>query len=177
MKVSDLAQTAEGESPFISTGKRIAEDPIKQDKGTFKGQLHYEAEFVPALLVNNVKFHGGLNELQRATKKRNSGGSDDGGTVDASDASSISTTELEETTHATPTASSPMPDKSRGHKSRKSNATTHTTESNAVSESNADGEKEDDKASVKTEPGLKITKDDLSKYRKWQFSCVLDYPV
>ncbi|KAI3622799.1 transmembrane protein [Moniliophthora roreri] len=70
LNVSDLAvEDKENASyPYKSTGVRNAQDPIRMDKGNvFKGQLHYTAEFVPALNLRGVKFKdsedGGLSNI------------------------------------------------------------------------------------------------------------------
>lgn len=48
------------------------------EKGTYKGKLFYEAEFVPALHVKNVKFSSGPNAIERVVQ----GGDDaDGDTI------------------------------------------------------------------------------------------------
>ncbi|EEB96485.1 hypothetical protein MPER_04373, partial [Moniliophthora perniciosa FA553] len=70
LKVSDLAvEDKENASyPYKSTGVRNTQDPIRLDRGNvFKGQLHYTAEFVPALNLRGVKFKenedGGLGNI------------------------------------------------------------------------------------------------------------------
>ncbi|KAI0706072.1 tricalbin [Cytidiella melzeri] len=67
VKVSELAQADEGSS-YVSTGKRIGEDPLRLGKGIQKGTLHYEAEFVPAMHIKNVKFTSGPNDIERAVE-------------------------------------------------------------------------------------------------------------
>jgi hypothetical protein len=68
LRVSDLAiESDDKRYPYKSTGKREAHDPIRLDKGNvYKGQLHYVAEFVPALALRGVKFEHNPNELERA---------------------------------------------------------------------------------------------------------------
>ncbi|EKM60795.1 uncharacterized protein PHACADRAFT_246931 [Phanerochaete carnosa HHB-10118-sp] len=68
LKVSDLAEPVEGSQTYSSKGKQIREDPIKLDKGTYKGKLFYEAQFVPAMPVKNVKFNSGPNAIERAVQ-------------------------------------------------------------------------------------------------------------
>lgn len=51
------------------------------DHNQFKGQLHYVAEFIPALALAGVKFESGLNELEQAA---GDGGGSDAETVDSS---------------------------------------------------------------------------------------------
>ena len=94
LKMADIAAQAEGdeakEKPYKSLGKYTKEDNIKLDKGHFKGQLVYEAEFIPAIPVKGIKFRTGLSEL-----KRNTISSDhtDAGTVISDDASFSSSDE------------------------------------------------------------------------------------
>ncbi|KAJ7124724.1 C2 domain-containing protein [Mycena crocata] len=70
LRVADLARESTDRSyPFESTGKKTASDPIRLEKGDgYKGQLHYTAEFVPALALEGVKFDAPLNEIQRAAQ-------------------------------------------------------------------------------------------------------------
>lgn len=65
--------------PFESTGKKTAVDQLRLDHNQYKGQLHYVAEFVPALALAGVKFESGLNELEQAA---GDGGGSDAETVD-----------------------------------------------------------------------------------------------
>ncbi|KAI0344135.1 tricalbin [Trametopsis cervina] len=86
LKVSALAQAGEGSSVYTSTGKRVGEDPIRLDKGSTKGKLYYEAEFLPAMRVKDVKFSSAPNAIERAVE----GGSEysAGDTVVSSDSAS-----------------------------------------------------------------------------------------
>ncbi|GLB36472.1 putative tricalbin [Lyophyllum shimeji] len=63
--VNDLAkESADPRYPFESLGQRDAVDPIRLDKGNvYKGQLHYKAEFIPALALNGVSFDSPQTEL------------------------------------------------------------------------------------------------------------------
>lgn len=99
LKVSDLAKPAAGDSEFIheSTGKRVAAEPIRLDKGSYKGKLHYEAEFVPAIPVKGVGFESGPNLIQRAAQR---GAESEGEIVD--DHSSTSSMRRERTAHHVP---------------------------------------------------------------------------
>lgn len=94
LKVNELAseipESAELEYRYASTGKKSAADPIRLDRGgTFKGQLHYVAEFIPALNLKGVKFASGPNALERMVD--NGGADDDDGDVaeDSASGSSI----------------------------------------------------------------------------------------
>ncbi|THH27082.1 hypothetical protein EUX98_g7106 [Antrodiella citrinella] len=90
LKVSDLAAPAEEEGSdyhFKSLGKKQHQEPIKLDKGGFKGQLFFEAEFIPARRVKGLKFDTGPTQLQRMAQNGydTDGG---GGTVDSDDGES-----------------------------------------------------------------------------------------
>lgn len=52
--------------PFESLGKKEASDHILLDHGNYKGNLHYVAEFVPALALRGVEFKSEPNALQLA---------------------------------------------------------------------------------------------------------------
>ena len=131
--VSDLAQAGEG-STYISTGKKIGEDPIRLDKGSYKGKLFYEAEFVPAMYVKKIDFSSGPNAIERAA--------DACSEYSVGDNVSDSSSDFE--IQAVPegvTASAPLGDEeslppksptSRSHKSRKSTDTTATFESKST---------------------------------------------
>ncbi|KAH9919105.1 tricalbin [Fomitopsis serialis] len=69
LKVAELAKPAEGDFLFASTGRKAAEEPIMLDHGSFKGKLHYEAEFVPAIPVKGIGFESVQNEIEQATKR------------------------------------------------------------------------------------------------------------
>jgi len=76
IRVSDLAKRSDDkEYPYESTGVRQAADPIQLDTGdTFKGTLHYVAEFLPALALKGVKFESRPNELQQVADSDENGG-------------------------------------------------------------------------------------------------------
>lgn len=99
LKVNELASeipdSAESEYRFASTGKKSAAEAIRLDRGgTFKGQLHYVAEFIPALNLKGVKFATGPNELERMVG--NGGSDDDDGDVAEDSASSSSVSGAED---------------------------------------------------------------------------------
>ncbi|CCM00332.1 uncharacterized protein FIBRA_02362 [Fibroporia radiculosa] len=106
LKLSDLAKPADGDFPYISTGKKVAVDPIHLDNGSFKGQLHYEAEFIPAIALKGVGFDSGGNLIERAAQR---GVEADGDIVD--DHSSTSSLKHERSNHRVPegiTVSQPL---------------------------------------------------------------------
>lgn len=69
--------------PYKSRGVKEAQDPIRLDKGhnVFKGQLHYKAEFVPALNLRGVKFEESGNNFGQTQTSTQSGSDDDAGSV------------------------------------------------------------------------------------------------
>jgi hypothetical protein len=71
--VSELARSCHSkEYPFESTGIKDVNERIQLEGGDiYKGQLHYTAEFFPALALNGVKFEHRPNELQRAAEGAN----------------------------------------------------------------------------------------------------------
>lgn len=62
-------------------GKKTAVEPISLGSNQYKGQLHFTAEFVPALALHGVKFESGPNELQAAVDHEPAG-SEGGDTID-----------------------------------------------------------------------------------------------
>ncbi|KAJ7693677.1 C2 domain-containing protein [Mycena rosella] len=105
LRVSDLARECTDRMyPFESTGKKTAADPIRLDKGgAYKGQLHYTAEFVPALALEGVKFDAPTNEIQRAAE----GQEDPDGSDVRSSKSSSSSSSASDNVAATPTIVEP----------------------------------------------------------------------
>ncbi len=194
LKVSDLAHVAEDKSSvYVSNGKRIGEDNIHLDKGAFKGKLFYEAEFVPSIRMNNIKFNTAGNALQRAAQGAN--GDADGDEV--SDSASFSSSDEE--AQAIPdglTVTSPLSSKfpeeadvtpKPKHQKTKSTDTTNTTnttnttgtvESNmtrttsksAVSETLLNGSIV---AEPKEEALPELTREELLRYREWTDTNIL----
>lgn len=63
----ELARTADRKTlTYVSTSKVVGEDPIRLHKGTYKGKLFNEAEFIPSLCLKDVKFSFAGNAFQRA---------------------------------------------------------------------------------------------------------------
>ncbi|GBE78423.1 Uncharacterized protein SCP_0113110 [Sparassis crispa] len=175
LKVSDLARSSEGgEYRHAPTGKKVAAEPIKLDKGGLKGNLHYEAEFIPALPVKDVKFETGVNEIQRASQRN---GESDGDTV-LDDAGSGRSSE-EETVPEGITASGPLSPLSpafkivneNGTAKANGNGTAHKkTNSNdtAISAESADTTPTTDVAKAegkREDEGLELSKDELLKHQ------------
>ena len=86
LRISELAERSEDpDYPYKSTGKKVAIEPLRQDKGnSYKGNLHYVAEFIPAIALKGLGFASGPNELQRAIGTPG-GKRDDSSTMSSSD--------------------------------------------------------------------------------------------
>ncbi|KAF8577858.1 tricalbin [Ramaria rubella] len=54
--------------PYASTGKKECIEPLRLDKGSVKGKLHFVAEFVPAMFLKDSGFNTPKNEIQRAVE-------------------------------------------------------------------------------------------------------------
>ena len=140
-------------------------EPLRLDKGNvYKGNLHFVAEFVPAIALRNVHFSSGSNELDKVLN--------DSG---ESDTASISTKESGETVPEGVTIRRPMGDSTdeevlvskpkRGHtKGAKSTDTTKTTGS--VRTANTSGTAETaETAETSPRMGVELPKEQLLKYR------------
>jgi hypothetical protein len=84
LHVNDLAEEADSEEyPYKSTGRKVEAANLRFEKGVFKGQLHYEAEFVPALALKDFKFSAGGNNIQQTANGDAANG--EGSSVSTSD--------------------------------------------------------------------------------------------
>lgn len=178
LKVSDLAQPSEGEHPFSSIGKKDFTDgaPVKLDKGTFKGKLHFVAEFVPALPLKNVKFDSSSNELKRVVDDTVPEG--DGDTV-RSDGESMFERD-EEPMPITVTVIEPLDENERpvehetqGHKKTGSNGTIETslTLDSVVSAKSRTTANTSLEEKHPEEPGLELSREELLRYRAYLILC------
>ncbi|KAG9128333.1 hypothetical protein FRC07_000841 [Ceratobasidium sp. 392] len=94
LPVANLAEPREDvRMPYAGTGVRDVADPIRLDKGAVKGELHYSAEFIPAVALRGVSFEGG-DDIQRAIE-RAKGGHEDEEDVASGDESSVSSSDEE----------------------------------------------------------------------------------
>lgn len=127
------------EYPFEAIEKLTKADPIRLQGDTYKGQLHYVAEFIPAYNLAGLTFESRGTELDR----NNAGGGSSGEDVASGDQSSETDGgDIPEgiTIHAKPKSAAAN---GNGHHAQKS------TESTAIS---------DDNASVKTSGTKKTTR-------------------
>lgn len=173
LKVQDLAEEIpdadNAEYRYKSTGKKPHVEAIRLDRGgTFKGQLHYVAEFIPGLNLRGIKFDSGPNALERMVENGNAD-DDDGGVV--GDDSSSASEEGGDIVPGQVTVSRPM----GGHTKNKDSVetvktveTTRTTETSQTGKSKAtgngsvaQGEKEPE------EKGIVLGKDELLSHRAY----------
>ncbi|KDN50305.1 hypothetical protein RSAG8_01641, partial [Rhizoctonia solani AG-8 WAC10335] len=94
LPVAGLARQTEDERiPYEGTGKRDVADPIRLDKGQIKGELHYTAEFIPALALQGISFQS-VDDIQRAIDRAKGAHEDEDGFASA-DESSVSSSDEE----------------------------------------------------------------------------------
>ncbi|CAE6470842.1 unnamed protein product [Rhizoctonia solani] len=94
LSVAGLARQTEDERvPYEGTGKRDVADPIRLDKGQTKGELHYTAEFIPAIALQGVSFES-VDDIQRAIDRAKGAHEDEEGFASA-DESSVSSSDEE----------------------------------------------------------------------------------
>lgn len=144
---------------FASTGKKVVEEPIMLDHGSYKGKLHYEAEFVPAIPVKGVGFESGPNVIERAA---NASGRDTDGTV-ADDRSSTSSLRRERVASKViqgPTVTRPLDD---DEKLEGPNGTPPLTEEPAPISGGSPKEHRPE------EEGMELSKSELLQHREFRF--------
>lgn len=168
MKVADLAQATEDkEYPFASTGKKdFAEGtPIKLDKGTYKGKLHFLAEFIPALQVKNMKFNTGSDELKNLNDSAASDG--DGDTVRSDNESMLEALSPIKITVTEPVDGDERLDK-KDHRTSGSEGTVETSLTQDSMVSAKSGDTSDTSLDEQgSEQGVELTKDELLRHRAY----------
>lgn len=156
LRLNELAAEADSEEyPYKSTGKKVEAANLKFDKEMHKGQLHYEAQFIPALALKDFQFSTSGNNLQNTADGASSGG---GGSASSSDIEA-------DTVPAGITTRGPIGMKRKeGHtKNAGSTDTTGTVESDANSVVESSGESEGKGRSSK---GVVLSKEELMQHRK-----------
>jgi hypothetical protein len=92
LRLDELAKhnPEDAKYPYAPLGKKEAVDPIRLDKGNaYKGELHYTAEFIPAVALRGLKFATGPNEIEGAAAGAE-GSDSEGGIVRGDNESIIS---------------------------------------------------------------------------------------
>ncbi|KAG8929500.1 hypothetical protein FRC02_005514 [Tulasnella sp. 418] len=103
-KPLDMAGSLQGAGSYVPPIGIIRlwqqrKERVELDKGTYKGTLEFEAEFVPSLNLKGLEFHE-KNELEKAVDKGNhssssSGGDDSDSDVPSGDEESVSSSDEE----------------------------------------------------------------------------------
>ena len=162
LRVDELAvETDSEEYPYNSTGKKVEAAHLKLEKGIFKGQLHYEAEFVPALVLRDFKFSAGGNNIQQAVNGNDSNG--DRGSISSSDVDG-------EAVPAGITTRRPLGAKRKENHVKNAGSTdTALTaddefDANSIIETSAESEGKD-----KASKGVIMSKEELMEHREFKF--------
>lgn len=165
LRLRELAVEADSEEyPYKSTGRKTEAANLRFDKGTFKGQLHYEAEFVPAIALRDFKFSTGGNYIQRAANGANG---DAEGAVDG-DGGSVSSSDIEaEAIPAGITARGPLGTKRKENhaKNAESTDTTFTADTDYDANSNSESSTESE-GKGRSGKGVVLSKEQLMEKRK-----------
>ncbi|EIW86483.1 tricalbin [Coniophora puteana RWD-64-598 SS2] len=170
LNVGELARPSADGSDYKheSTGKKEASDPIKLDgshSNQYKGQLHYVAEFVPALALKGVEFAKDQNEIQRAAQN----GGEEGDYPSSPSTTSFSSRDGEEVRHVT--VSGPMTEEGFTQPQRSSTLDTTKTDKSGKSDKSDKTDKTNDTASIigsddGQEPeGVELSKEELLKHQ------------
>ena len=169
MHVNELAKESETNKryPYEALGKKTAVEPISLGGNQYKGQLHFVAEFVPALALYGVKFESGPNELQQAVQHEPAG-SEGGDTIDTAHTSHEEEVVPMDVTTALPLGASEEEEEeeereAKGHnKGVKSTVVTNTVAANLADRPHTN----DTTAEIEHEEGIKLSRDELLKQRE-----------
>lgn len=159
-KVGELAREAKDEDDprfsYESTGKVERSEPIRLDQGNqYKGQLHYDAEFLPAFALQGLKFDAGSDERKSAVQDIDNGS-------DASSSSSGSSSKGKEVTR-TITATQPVGGPNGHTKNQQSEDSAFTSVSTDATEATKTVGRDNTK---NEEEGIKMSNDELLRHRK-----------
>jgi len=167
LRLGDLAAEADSEDyPFKSTGKKVEASNLRFDKGIFKGQLHYEAEFIPALALKDFGFSTGGNSIQHAVD----GNGSDATSVTTGDGSMSSSDIEAEAVPAGITARGPLGIKKEDRVENKGSTDTSLSadddlDANSAIESSTESEGKD-----RSGKGVVLSKEELMRHRKFRCS-------
>jgi Ca2+-dependent lipid-binding protein len=163
LHLNEIAAEADSdEYPYKSTGKKVEAADIRFDKGTFKGQLHYEAEFIPALALKNFEFSAGGNAIQKATDDANG----DAGSIADGGGGSVSSSDVEaEAVPAGITTRGPLGAKRKENHVKNAESTDTSSSADANGDANSiiesSGESE---GKGKSEKGVVVSKEELMQH-------------
>jgi len=162
LHLNEIAAEADSEEyPYKSTGKKVEAANLKFEKGIFKGQLHYEAEFIPALALRNFEFSAGGNDIQNAVNGVNGDAADgDGGSISSSDIEA-------EAVPTGITSRGPLGMKKKeGHVNNKESTDTSLTEDTDHDTAPISDPSADNEAKGKPAKGVVLSKEELLQHRK-----------
>lgn len=154
LEVSELAAASEEDPtyPFKSLGVIQKAQPLRLDGSSYKGELHYSAEFIPAMHLKGVSFGKPKNQIQKALD----GGE---GYVSDEDAGSSSDEEYQKV----PEGVTIRHDRSETSLNKVPPASPLSPNGNGVSPTTP---KPKPKGSDSGDSGLEMSKDDILKTRK-----------
>lgn len=169
LHVSELAKESGDKSyPYETTGVKVAMDPIRLDKkNTYKGTLHYTAQFVPALALKGVSFEAQANEMEKIVEESDV---QDGGVVTDGDSSDdeaqsvpVGVTIVSDQNGASPNNDAPA---TKTHtKSAKSTDTTNTVATTNTTGTTDTAQTNGTQTSKKSDEGVEMSREELLQQR------------
>ncbi|KAG8744411.1 hypothetical protein FRC10_010189 [Ceratobasidium sp. 414] len=166
LPVATLAEPREDERmPFAGTGRRDVADPIRLDKGSVKGVLHYTAEFIPAVALRGISFEG-VNDIQRAIE-RAKGGHQDEDDVASGDETSVSSSDEELQKVPVEITVNAKGHRVSGHKPAKSVDTMRTGETGQTEDADdiVDELEEENKGAQPKDAGVKMSNEEVLQHQ------------
>lgn len=163
LHVSELATDADSVSyPYRSIGKTVEVAHLKLENGAFQGQLHYEAEFIPAVVLKGLKFSTSGRHIRRAVECANRDAADGNTSLNfAHKAAEAVPTGI--TTHR------PLAEEKRNnHKNKESIVPALATDDGLDSDS-VTGFPSNSWGKDKSGDGVTMSEEDLMKYRELQY--------
>lgn len=86
LRIADLAKKSDDvRYPYESNGVKTVAAPIQLEGRSFKGTLHYTAEFIPCLALKNIKFETQTTEKDRVASRYDDERGSIGSTVSGND--------------------------------------------------------------------------------------------
>ncbi|OJA07635.1 hypothetical protein AZE42_01107 [Rhizopogon vesiculosus] len=156
LHVGDLAceSSTDPQYRYESTGPREVAERIKLDgsSDSYKGELHYRAEFIPALNLKHVHFDAGENEVQKVAHEAQRRHGNGNGSSSRSISSSSSDEEERFVTITRPTTETGTNGAHRGGSSESVRT-------------NGGGDAKSDKAAESVKSGIELSKEELFKHQ------------
>ncbi|KAF8530946.1 tricalbin [Gautieria morchelliformis] len=162
LHVSHLVEesTEDKNYPYTSTGKKEYVEELLLDKdNTRKGQLHFVADFVPAMFLKGVRFDAPQNEIQQVLDEHHADSSDSVNTTNSDDKQKTPSQD-----DAAEEDKSFQPGHAKGLKSTDTSRTVNTTYTVETSKTSATGYTTGTVDESKYE-GLEMTKEQLLNHQ------------